>query len=1209
MNRFRKWRKRISVGFLSVFVLCLGMILTTGVVQADDIEDESLYARSNYIMQYFNEKTAPTEDEDSTPEGVTMAADMNVGTAGAFLGYCDEAEEGIRGWLSSRLSMSSMSYTYNQFKDTPVGGNNTKRSVYYYARYGYTLGQLGLDYTSSKNSFAFGRIVGGSLLMLAYVMALAVPALFNCIFTILKWLNPFRLFVGDGSFKLMSAEQYAAATASGTAGVSAGTSTWQNFSNVKSAPSALASLASVVQSWYNSFSQFSWYVIIPIFVVSLLVSVGLLHQSTAWSKGKKLILRIVFLAIGVPICGSLYTMTLDKCDKMTSVGNSAATKVVSSVLVDFESWAVNMRLCPTSGMVIESETASNTAAGQPTAAALSNLRKTCQEINSVSGSIPGLPRVTLKNVDISSLYDGSDLEAGSSVMDTNDKKELTNWDNTIMSAQKGTGDNLGSVKTVTATMSLIARYVNNSALEPGAYESLIKSELQNEAFKNADNNKNIWDMLGTIDSDVDLGDVSPDVFNSNKTMFGGYNIYGNGKFVVTSSSGGDADAATGTVSDSLAGGGSSDTDTGMDSLRYLPAEGTTPKIMSGKDHLTTVEGLSVMSMYNYLCSSFNSSNIVTYSPADSSSEFVKESHRSVNLIGSGLSQFLYLINALTLLLCLTVIGVYYALAIVLANIFRGVRMIMSVPMALLGSLSAIAKFLTYTVMMIVEIIGTIFLYSLIAELLFSLTDVVEAPFVNAIASVGVFKSVAGMLLTVSILLSTILYIVFTAKAMKVRKSFVKAIDEALERIIEKFVGAAAAMPNKGGQGMMGKIGSGVASGAGMALGNRAMSSAMNRGNGADATKGQKTSSNGEDSSGSNELAETGSSDVSNPQDNVNMDSDDNSENDTNVNAEGAELNSDGADATKDSSEGKAIMEQNSLSRAGDDGDTDAESDAAIKSATGEVSATQEDEIKQQEAEDAANQRKEAAKDAEEGAKDTAKGTAKVAVGAETGDAKMAADGAKDLKDGTEKTQGAADKAAHADEDAKARSSEKMNQAAAQNQQSGSHANTERRQQASADVSDNKPQSKDAISGTDANRGGSHSSAQGSDSGTTKRTMASKQSGPASANRPSGGSSGHRAANASGNSGSPTRSARGSASSGGSSGNRSASAGSSSGGGTRTAQRSVGSNRSTNTGTQTTVAPVNPSKPKMLEPTGNTAPSNRAESSGAEEMTKGAEDFI
>ena len=73
MNRFRKWRKRISVGFLSVFVLCLGMILTTGVVQADDIEDESLYARSNYIMQYFNEKTAPTEDEDSTPEGVTMA--------------------------------------------------------------------------------------------------------------------------------------------------------------------------------------------------------------------------------------------------------------------------------------------------------------------------------------------------------------------------------------------------------------------------------------------------------------------------------------------------------------------------------------------------------------------------------------------------------------------------------------------------------------------------------------------------------------------------------------------------------------------------------------------------------------------------------------------------------------------------------------------------------------------------------------------------------------------------------------------------------------------------------------------------------------------------------------------------------------------------------------------------------------------------------
>ena len=188
MAKVRKHKRHLAVIMLSMFVLCLGVLTFTSNVKADgEVEDQSLYARMNYIMQYVNEVTAPVES--GTPEGAKLAKKSDVGDAGAFIGYCDEAEEGVVGWISSRLSMSSMSYTYNQFIDFPVGGNNVTQNVYYYARYGYTLAEMGLDSTSPETSFAFGRMFGGSLLMLAYVMSLMVPFLLNCEFTFLKILN------------------------------------------------------------------------------------------------------------------------------------------------------------------------------------------------------------------------------------------------------------------------------------------------------------------------------------------------------------------------------------------------------------------------------------------------------------------------------------------------------------------------------------------------------------------------------------------------------------------------------------------------------------------------------------------------------------------------------------------------------------------------------------------------------------------------------------------------------------------------------------------------------------------------------------------------------------------------------------------------------------------------------------------------------------
>lgn len=1012
---------------LSMMILCMGVLTFTVNVRADDeVDDRSLYARMNYIMQYVNEVTAPKDGDSGNIGGVKIAAKSDVGDAGAFIGYCEDAEKGIKGWISSRLSMSSMSYSYDMFKDLAVSddGSEKTNNVYYYARYGYTLGEMGLDSTAAKSTINIGRFLAGALLMFAYVMSLMVPALFNVVFSILKMLNPFRLFVVSGTkYNLMSAADYAAAT--GSKAISTSNNMWQNFDNLKAAPTALNSVATVVHDWYNSLSQFSWYIIIPLFTVSLLVSIGLLRTSSAWAKGKKLLFRICFLVIGVPVCGALYTFCLDKCADMTSTGNSAATRVVSSVLVDFEAWANNMRLCPTAGMVIESESSSDTLAGQPTTAAYSNLRKTCQEINAKTGSIPGLPIISMSEDDIADIYEGANLTADDKdgSIKKGQRENITKFDKSVQNQQKSSGgDKLSDTKTVVATMSLISRYMKNAGCEPGAYESRIKSELSKISTNDKDKEKEITKMFTDVSSS-DLGDLEADIFSKRAGNYDGYNIYGNGHIVVSSSK-------------------DKDEETGMYTIRFLPGDGDTVEgKLKGEKLLNKSQGLSTQAMYNYLCSSFESSSIVTYSPNDSSSGFVKETHRSVNLIGSGLQSFLYLVNSLTLLFCLIVIGFWYAFGIVFANLKRGIRTITSVPMALLGSLSAIAKFLTYTCMLLIEIIGTIFLYNLVSEFLFSITDIIEAPFVNGIAKLSIFKSAANALLMMSILISTIVYIVFTIMAMRLRKSFVKAADEMAQRVIDKFVGATGTPSAPKGPNMAQRAAGAVASGAGMALGNKAMNS-LNLPGQKGVTPGQsKADADGnKPKNDSAEVAKGDSNEVANPDSNVNEDGDGNAiemsdDDNTNVavNADGPELES-GESAAQENEEGKAAMAQSELQRTSDEGneDSDAKTDAAIKSATGEISAVQEEEIKDQEAKDKADKRKEAVKGAVEGTAQTAKGAAEVAAAAETGDAKMAVDGAKDVKEGSEKTSEAGEKAANAGKEAKEDAAARTNATAEQN---------------------------------------------------------------------------------------------------------------------------------------------------------------------------------
>lgn len=252
------------------------------------------------------------------------------------------------------------------------------------------------------------------------------------------------------------------------------------------------------------------------------------------------------------------------------------------------------------------------------------------------------------------------------------------------------------------------------------------------------------------------------------------------------------------------------------------------------------KGLSNLSMYNYLSTKFTQSSVIVYSNEKSSSGFVRESHHSVNIIGgSGLMSFLYYMNALVLMYAYTVIGWFYAIALFMTNLKRGIKSISSIPFALLGSIPAIAKTITYVIMLIVEIIGTIFVYSIISEILFSLNTALESIFTTAFNSVTNVATISigntptavfgGTTLIVLILAAQSIFLIwFTIMAVKLRKSIVRTMDEFVGSFIDHLfdVGNNAPAPQKS-PGLLsrgaGAVASGAAMGAGQRLGNSVMS--------------------------------------------------------------------------------------------------------------------------------------------------------------------------------------------------------------------------------------------------------------------------------------------------------------------------------------------------------------------------------------------------
>ena len=726
----------------------LGLAPMAASAAADEVMSFTFYRVASSTTALFSTVQDPANDGTFPADWQAVMTDA--GSAGSLLGYADPNFSDVQGWLAAKLSGSSDAIGYDTLKIKDADGNTVaggQQGMLTYAYFGAALKGMGLDGTSTGLSLGFMNFLMGGVVMILYVLSGAVDFLFFAVMSVLKLLNPFKLFyLGVAAISPEFAE--------GMVGGDPGQGALSPF---------FSGLASWIGGWYQALNGLAWTVMVPLFIAIFVVGLLLFKKMNRGGALKKILIRIGFLGLGLPLVGMMYTGMVNSMADATESGNSGSTRVVMSTYVDFEGWAMQSRLAVPDGAVIAWSARDN----QPSGTAQSNVRNTALAINNQTHLLGLAPIISSGATDAS--WSNQAFEGGEDERKTTASKYFT-------------------------VMDVLVRYMNNSQVSAASFETAAKGQLSTSSFYQ-DNRETVKSWFEDMTKDAKKANPVGNPLVAVPFDTGLIGTMEGGNRVFSSNTSGCSFSGT--------------------TITY--------------DGSPRACNLAPLAMYNYLNTDFGSTSMTMYSSSNVMSEATRSIHNSVNQVGTGTMSLLYWFNAVVLLGSFVLIGFGYAFAILFTNIRRSFQIMTAVPFATLGAIAAIAKVLVYSIALILEVIVTIFLYKIVQEFLVSLPQIIEMPFAAALnnGGTGDFAGFIAFLTSgwafglVVTLLSIIGVTVFTVMALRARKALVKAMEEAVTKIVEKFTETSIGTPGGGGK-MAPALAGGLAAGAGAAAASRMM---------------------------------------------------------------------------------------------------------------------------------------------------------------------------------------------------------------------------------------------------------------------------------------------------------------------------------------------------------------------------------------------------
>lgn len=747
----------------AVLIAVFGLTMIGGSAYADKDKTEKydFYTLSSNVTAYFSDATKPGKGDGLSADEGWMTIARNASEGGNLLGYGDDDVSSFSGWLVSKATGSSNTVGYDSLKvrdKDSSSANSTYSGVLAYAQYGSLLNALGLDSTSTGLGLHFQNMAFGSIMVLLYLLAGGIDTIFSAVIWLLETLNPFKFF-----FSAISASSTAMAN-----GMTGG----------QGVPVWMQSLDTWFSGWYQALVNLSWTVLVPLFLFVFIIS------SLMWKKGnalgglKKLVIRVLFLGVGLPLIGSMYTASLGVMKDATAGAGMGATRVVISTFVDFENWAKKDRLAVPNNATLQWDSSKQA----PTGASVNKLRQTTVAINELANS--GVFS-SVSDIDVSGLGSISTEAAKADTTSSGGLKDFT----------------------YVAAMEMLLRYTTAQSYQASDFDTAIKGRISQQASSGQEQVKSCATTWFNVQAD---GSTKADGKGCSATK-----ASDNPVLKVRDGSGLQVSGGSGTITFTTSGN------------KYAG-----DWVMFGENF--NGANLSALSMYNYLNTTFDKNSATTYSSSNAVSSATREYHNSVNLVGSAGVSWLYWVNGAVTLLCFIVLGLGYAFGMFTGAIKNSMHIITAVPFATLGSMAGIAKVVIYTFTMITEIIATMFIYRLVQEIILSIPSIFEGGLehmFNSMGGFGVYLKNSGNVTLFTSLVSTVLLILLTWKMLHFRGAFVKGLNEAVTKIVDKFLDTNVAPPAGGGK-LMPALAGGVGAGVGSAAANRLMSGRGGLGSGA-----------------------------------------------------------------------------------------------------------------------------------------------------------------------------------------------------------------------------------------------------------------------------------------------------------------------------------------------------------------------------------------
>lgn len=675
----------------------------------------SMYDVSTALTAYANNVVGSNTNDKHDDHKLKEMDDKKPGIAGAYVGYGD-SDKGFYGYIASNTAKAVTSSSYDAWLN--VGDNG---STYAYTRYGHLLSDLGLDETGDATGSSMMRSTFGLFMQGTHSVAGFVPTIFEFSLKILRTLNPFRFLIKDDKTTYEESEYGGSAgglfdsgSTSQDGSIESGAGAvdkaitdnahGENAADVTASAGALEPVVKVMTSIYSGTRAIGFLSIIPLLLVLLLWSMLMRRDMSGL---KAFVIKFAFIATGVPLCAALYTGVLDQT--LTAVQtNPAASRLVACTFVDFQSWVQSSRLDLPSGVTLKSVGKSNssgdstTAAGAASAETLRSLRDITFRVNNA-------------------VYQFNGLSTSGIGVGNTDAKEAANFNPGMWDNNGNLKDN-GSDSTVEKQVNgLLQRYRSGDFYQASAWETSVNGALNKYHASElgatpSTSNANTND--GKVYQMYDETDEATDWMNrtvaDNKKIFKGqkwnnFNIFSNGVLK--------SDSTASTKVDSTI-----TYNSGLGSNNWT-GDMADPAVKGG---------LSSISMYNYLSSSFDDASISVYSAQKSTSEYTKKAHYAVNLIGSGALRVAYALNCVACLFAFALIGVMYGLGMVISNLKRGISMLMQIPFAMMGAVRGIIQVVMYVFTMCIELLFTVYVYQFVCEFIVIFASVIETPISNLV---------------------------------------------------------------------------------------------------------------------------------------------------------------------------------------------------------------------------------------------------------------------------------------------------------------------------------------------------------------------------------------------------------------------------------------------------------------------------------------------